>query len=320
MAEPSWNPAGTPEVAGLDSVESLSDGILSSALDTRLSLEARLQLMLDAVLETLGAETGSILLVAADTRMYVAAARGLSSEVVNNTCLELGESISGYVLRSGEGLLVRNIEQDDRFRRRNLERYYTRSFVSAPLVTFAARAAFTFLKPTGEFMGIKGCPEQRSAHAPRPVATILSGGGIPPEMREYCDLGSIWLKEMASSLCNGECIGEVYAGAIFTKELEGDEWHQAFLYRELTEGQLQEACDVGKKMVQALKAGHVKLRIYDERGRLVRTLVDGPQSAGPQEVVWNATDDAGKRVASGVYHYVMQSGTTELRRKMVVIK
>jgi len=101
-----------------------------------LGMDGRLQCLLEAVLVQLDAEIGSILLLDADTRMRVAASCGLPDHVVSATCIELGcgISISGHVARMGEALLVRDVERDNRFRRRNHERYYTRSFVSAPVL------------------------------------------------------------------------------------------------------------------------------------------------------------------------------------------
>ncbi|MGD8414370.1 MAG: FG-GAP-like repeat-containing protein, partial [Candidatus Latescibacterota bacterium] len=49
------------------------------------------------------------------------------------------------------------------------------------------------------------------------------------------------------------------------------------------------------------EAGRVVLRIYDAGGRLVRTLVDGLQEAGPNEATWDGKDSNGMRVSSGVY-------------------
>jgi flagellar hook assembly protein FlgD len=45
----------------------------------------------------------------------------------------------------------------------------------------------------------------------------------------------------------------------------------------------------------------VTVRIYNMLGQLVRTLLDMEQAAGEKTVVWNATDDAGSLVASGMY-------------------
>jgi len=63
------------------------------------------------------------------------------------------------------------------------------------------------------------------------------------------------------------------------------------------------------------KNGHVTLKIYDELGREVRTLVNGFQNSGSYEVQWDAAG-----YASGIYYYKLEaSGFTETR-KMVLIK
>ena len=125
-------------------------------------------------------------------------------------------------------------------------------FVTGLMVTFIERITFRLCRPTGEYMGLKGCPEPRLTGKARAVATIVSAGGMPIEMREYCDLGTPWLKETAVFF-NGECIGDIYAGAVFTKELQDEEWSKSFLFRELTEEQLKEAFNLGVKMAGAIK-------------------------------------------------------------------
>lgn len=64
----------------------------------------------------------------------------------------------------------------------------------------------------------------------------------------------------------------------------------------------------------------VELRIYDARGALVRTLVDGTRQAGDQQVVWNGRDDNDHQVAAGVYLYLLRADGQELRRKMTLVK
>ena len=64
----------------------------------------------------------------------------------------------------------------------------------------------------------------------------------------------------------------------------------------------------------------VSLRIYDERGRLVRTLVDGLAPEGDNHVRWDGKDNGGRNVASGVYHYVLKSASGDLRHKMTLIR
>jgi hypothetical protein len=68
------------------------------------------------------------------------------------------------------------------------------------------------------------------------------------------------------------------------------------------------------------RAGRVTLRIYDGRGRLVRTLVDEVRGAGPHRVRWDGADDGGRAAASGVYHYVLKTADGDLQRKMTLLR
>ena len=56
------------------------------------------------------------------------------------------------------------------------------------------------------------------------------------------------------------------------------------------------------------------------QGRRVRTLVNENKPSGMYETEWNARDDQGQRVASGVYYYVLQADGKEQRRKMTLVK
>jgi hypothetical protein len=64
----------------------------------------------------------------------------------------------------------------------------------------------------------------------------------------------------------------------------------------------------------------VTLRVYDVEGRLVRTLIDGHRRAGPDAVVWDGTDAAGNRAATGLYFYRLESTGFAQTRKMVLLK
>jgi len=59
---------------------------------------------------------------------------------------------------------------------------------------------------------------------------------------------------------------------------------------------------------------HVTLEVYDLSGRLVETLVDGPQKAGLHRARW-ATEGP----AAGIYFCRLRTGDSELTRKMVVV-
>ena len=66
--------------------------------------------------------------------------------------------------------------------------------------------------------------------------------------------------------------------------------------------------------------GNTMLRIYDLRGRVVRTLISRDMEAGFHTVTWRGKDDEGRQVASGVYFYKIESGDYEARKRMILLK
>jgi len=66
----------------------------------------------------------------------------------------------------------------------------------------------------------------------------------------------------------------------------------------------------------ARRQGHVD--IFNTSGRLVRTLWSG--GPGDHEVAWNMEDNAGERVASGIYFAVLSDGHASAQRKLVVLR
>ena len=66
--------------------------------------------------------------------------------------------------------------------------------------------------------------------------------------------------------------------------------------------------------------GMVTFRIYDVSGKLIQTVLDGPQTAGQQTVTWNGRDSQGRSVASGVYFYRLQAPGYEKTLKMVLVQ
>ena len=64
----------------------------------------------------------------------------------------------------------------------------------------------------------------------------------------------------------------------------------------------------------------VSLKIYNIHGQLINTLVDGRQSAGQKVVVWDARDQFGKGVSSGLYFYVLKAGEFKSIKRMTLLK
>ena len=63
------------------------------------------------------------------------------------------------------------------------------------------------------------------------------------------------------------------------------------------------------------KASEVTLTVFDISGRLVETLHDGTTAAGHHEIAWH-----GEGVGSGVYFYILNSGSQRHVGKMTLIR
>ena len=65
---------------------------------------------------------------------------------------------------------------------------------------------------------------------------------------------------------------------------------------------------------------NVKITIYDMMGRIVKTLVNGSQTAGYRSIEWNATNDRNEPVSAGLYLYTIQAMNYSQTKKMVLLK
>lgn len=63
-----------------------------------------------------------------------------------------------------------------------------------------------------------------------------------------------------------------------------------------------------------------KLKIYNLKGQLVKTLVDSEIPKGKHKVIWNGTDRNEKVVGSGVYFYRLETGDYTKSCKMILMK
>jgi hypothetical protein len=64
----------------------------------------------------------------------------------------------------------------------------------------------------------------------------------------------------------------------------------------------------------------VRIRIYNIRGKHVRTLLDANKKPGSYNVAWDGRDEKGNTVSSGVYLYVINAGEFSSTRKMILLK
>jgi hypothetical protein len=68
------------------------------------------------------------------------------------------------------------------------------------------------------------------------------------------------------------------------------------------------------------KDSDVSIKIYNIKGAVVRTLVNGEMNAAYHEIIWDGKDNAGKQVGSGVYFYKMKAEKYTATKKMILMK
>ena len=68
------------------------------------------------------------------------------------------------------------------------------------------------------------------------------------------------------------------------------------------------------------EASNVKLRIFNVRGQLIRTLLDGQQEAGFQTVRWSGRNDNGQSVSSGIYFLRLETGGKMFTQRLMLQK
>ena len=63
-----------------------------------------------------------------------------------------------------------------------------------------------------------------------------------------------------------------------------------------------------------------KLAVYDLQGKKVLVLADRIFSAGPQNLVWEGRDEAGRSVPSGTYLLQVTAGENRLGKKLLLLR
>ncbi|MCD6117076.1 T9SS type A sorting domain-containing protein, partial [bacterium] len=68
------------------------------------------------------------------------------------------------------------------------------------------------------------------------------------------------------------------------------------------------------------KSAQVRIEIYNALGKKIRTLVDDYVQAGQHQIIWDGKNDNGIQVSTGIYYYIMQSGSFRSMKKAVFMK
>ena len=64
----------------------------------------------------------------------------------------------------------------------------------------------------------------------------------------------------------------------------------------------------------------MELSVYDQAGKLVRTLASGRQQPGYHTVAWDGRNESGQDVGSGVYLYRLQTAEQTIVKRMVLLR
>ncbi len=64
----------------------------------------------------------------------------------------------------------------------------------------------------------------------------------------------------------------------------------------------------------------VSLKIYNVKGELIKTIVDGKQNRGLHNVSWDGKDNQNKAVSSGIYFYQINTPNFKQQKKMLLLK
>jgi multimeric flavodoxin WrbA len=131
-------------------------------------------------------------------------------------------------------------------------------FVTGLMTVFFERISWTLCRPTGKILNIKGAPEPRSGKI-RALATIVSAGAMPTRQgKKYCNDGTPFMKQNGCLIFNAAWVGSMYAGGEFSKKLETEDWQRAYLFKELSTEQLEEARNIGIKMSEMIRADRLR--------------------------------------------------------------
>jgi len=77
--------------------------------------------------------------------------------------------------------------------------------------------------------------------------------------KKYCNDGTPFMRQNGCLIFNAGWVGDMYAGGEFSKKLKGEDWHRAYLFKQLSPEQIEEAHNIGIKMAKMIKAGYLRL-------------------------------------------------------------
>jgi len=192
---------------------------------------------------------------------------------------------------------------------------------AGPRAVFSRPAWMNWGKPGGQAViiaAIEGDPEKASIFAYETGAT-MADGFIAPQKR----IGFFTTSSLTPLLTAD---GRQLLAAALTWLLNGEtkvasnhppNHPQQFVLRPNYPNPFNPSTTISYSLPQS---GTAQLSIFNQQGRLVRKLVDRQLGAGPHNAEWDATDNAGVRVASGVYICKFMAGQFSAQNRMLLLR
>jgi len=107
---------------------------ISTSLTTVIDSDEIIKMIVEKSASIMKAKIASLMIVDKEKEeLYVKYAIGLNPEFLNAR-VSIHDSISGWVVREGKPLIVKNIEEDERFKRVNKSNYESKSLISSPVI------------------------------------------------------------------------------------------------------------------------------------------------------------------------------------------
>jgi len=107
---------------------------IAAEILSAIDLQDCLKILVSRIASYMSVEIVSVMLIDDNKRrLIIKITKGLDYEVARDTGAGMEDSIAGWVAKTGEPLLIRDLDRDARFAKRSGGRYYNNSLLSVPL-------------------------------------------------------------------------------------------------------------------------------------------------------------------------------------------
>ena len=152
---------------------------------------------------------------------------------------------------------------------------------------------------------------------------LLDGETLPDQVEFYFDLANLPGTSMDPELLNVVCgyPDEANPLAVSTTSVaidEGGTIPDQFALHQNYPNPFNPSTQISFDV--PLSDESIMLNVYNILGQNVTTLVNGAMNPGRYTMEWNATDQMGNPVSSGIYFYELRSSSFTSRKKMLLIR